>query len=45
MADRHLLLAAAVLLPMDAEVSWHLPAGPRTYWRGTVTHLTCEFAT
>ncbi|KRB14688.1 DUF6544 family protein [Rhizobacter sp. Root16D2] len=34
-----------MLLPMDAEVSWHLPAGLRAYWRGTVTHLTCEFET
>jgi len=33
-----------MLVPMDAEVSWMLPAGPWPYWRGHVERVSYEFA-
>jgi hypothetical protein len=31
-------------VPMEGEVAWILPEGPRPYWRGTSTALAYEFA-
>ncbi len=31
-------------VPMHGEVAWLTPGGRRTYWRGELTTLTCEFA-
>jgi hypothetical protein len=31
-------------VPLDGEVAWLLPEGAKTYWRGTTTSLTYEFA-
>lgn len=31
-------------VPMEGEVSWLLPEGPKPYWRGRVTELTYRFA-
>jgi hypothetical protein len=31
-------------VPMTGEVAWLLPAGAKTYWRGTITSLQYEFA-
>lgn len=31
-------------VPMTGEVAWLLPAGAKTYWRGTITSLQYDFA-
>jgi hypothetical protein len=31
-------------VPLDGEVAWVLPEGVKTYWRGTTTSLSHEFA-
>ena len=31
-------------VPLDGEVAWMLPEGEKTYWRGTTTALSYEFA-
>jgi hypothetical protein len=31
-------------VPLDGEVAWMLPEGAKTYWRGTTTSLSYEFA-
>jgi hypothetical protein len=31
-------------IPMEGEVAWMLPKGPRPYWRGRITRLRYEFA-
>jgi len=31
-------------VPMEGEVSWMLPEGPKPYWRGRITRLSYEFA-
>lgn len=31
-------------IPMQGEVGWLLPAGPKPYWRGRVVDVTFEFA-
>ena len=33
-----------VAVPMDAEVAWLLPDGPRPYWRGHIEAIDYEFA-
>jgi hypothetical protein len=33
-----------MLVPLDGEVAWLLPAGARPYWRGDITSLAYEFA-
>jgi hypothetical protein len=33
-----------MLIPVEGEVSWILPEGPKPYWRGRITTLTYEFA-
>jgi hypothetical protein len=30
-------------IPIEGEVAWMLPAGPKTYWRGRITRLQYEF--
>lgn len=31
-------------VPMEGEVAWMLPDGPKPYWRGRITRITYEFA-
>jgi hypothetical protein len=31
-------------VPLEGEVAWMLPAGPKTYWRGRITGIVYEFA-
>lgn len=31
-------------VPLEGEVAWLLPEGPRPYWRGRITRLVYEFA-
>jgi len=31
-------------IPIEGEVAWILPEGPKPYWRGRITNLTYEFA-
>jgi len=31
-------------VPLDGEVAWLLPEGPKPYWRGHITDITFEFA-
>lgn len=31
-------------VPIDGEVAWMVPAGPKTYWRGHSTNIMYEFA-
>lgn len=31
-------------IPIDGEVAWMLPEGPKPYWRGRITRLSYEFA-
>jgi hypothetical protein len=31
-------------IPIDGEVAWMLPAGPKTYWRGHITSIVYAFA-
>ena len=31
-------------IPLDGEVVWILPEGPKPYWRGRITKLSYEFA-
>lgn len=31
-------------VPIDGEVAWMFPAGPKTYWRGHITNIVYEFA-
>jgi hypothetical protein len=33
-----------VRVPIDGEVAWLLPAGPKPYWRGHMTEIAFEFA-
>ncbi len=33
-----------ILVPLDGEVSWLLPDGPKPYWRGRITDIRHEFA-
>jgi hypothetical protein len=35
-------VVGGVSIPRSAEVRWELPAGPFTYWRGTVTSLELD---
>jgi hypothetical protein len=32
-----------ILIPVDGEVSWILPEGPKPYWRGHITGVRFEF--
>jgi len=31
-------------IPIESEVAWMLPEGPKPYWRGRITRLSYEFA-
>jgi hypothetical protein len=31
-------------VPLEGEVSWMLPEGPKPYWRGRITVLAYELA-
>jgi hypothetical protein len=31
-------------IPVEGEVAWMLPEGPKPYWRGHITRLSYEFA-
>jgi hypothetical protein len=31
-------------VPIEGEVAWMFPAGPRLYWRGRITRIIYEFA-
>ncbi len=32
-----------VMIPLEAEVEWILPAGPYPYWRGEITSIDYEY--
>jgi len=36
-------LRNGMLIPLEGEVAWVFPEGPKPYWRGRITSLTCEF--
>lgn len=38
------VLRDGMRIPLEGEVSWILPEGPKPYWRGTVTKIMFEFA-
>jgi hypothetical protein len=33
-----------MLIPVEGEVAWILPEGPKPYWRGRITKISYEFA-
>jgi hypothetical protein len=33
-----------ILIPIEGEVSWILPEGPKPYWRGRISRISYEFA-
>lgn len=35
---------AGMRVPLEAEVAWVLPEGPKPYWRGRITDIQYEFA-
>ena len=37
-------LQEGMRVPMEGEVAWMLPEGPKPYWRGRITKLSYEFA-
>ena len=37
-------LRDGMLIPLEGEVAWILPKGPKPYWRGRITKLSYEFA-
>lgn len=41
---RHYELRYGMRIPIEGEVAWILPDGPKPYWRGRITRLTYEFA-
>jgi len=36
-------LRDGMLIPLEGEVAWILPEGPKPYWRGGITRLSYEF--
>jgi hypothetical protein len=40
----HYDLREGMCIPLEGEVSWLLPEGPKPYWRGRISSLTYEFA-
>jgi len=36
-------LRYGMLIPLEGEVAWILPGGPKPYWRGRITSLNYEF--
>ena len=41
---RNYELREGMRIPIDGEVAWILPEGPKPYWRGRITRLSYEFA-
>ncbi|MEW6173715.1 MAG: DUF6544 family protein [Bacillota bacterium] len=39
----HYELRYGMRIPLEGEVAWLLPEGPKPYWRGRITSLTYEF--
>jgi hypothetical protein len=39
----HYDLRDGMRIPLEGEVAWVLPEGPRAYWRGRIASLTYEF--
>ena len=39
----HYELRDGMRIPLEGEVAWMLPEGPKPYWRGRITSLTYEF--
>jgi hypothetical protein len=37
-------LRSGILIPLEGEVAWVHPDGPRPYWRGRITGVSFEFA-
>jgi hypothetical protein len=37
-------LRDGMLIPLEGEVAWMLPEGPKPYWRGRITRLSYELA-
>lgn len=37
-------IRGAILIPLEGEVAWILPEGPKPYWRGRITNIKYEFA-
>jgi hypothetical protein len=35
---------SGMYVPLEGEVSWLLPEGPKSYWRGQITSIGYEFA-
>ena len=40
----HYELRDGMLIPLEGEVAWMLPEGPKPYWRGRIINLSYEFA-
>lgn len=40
----HYELRDGMLIPLEGEVAWMLPDGPKPYWRGRIINLSYEFA-
>lgn len=40
----HYELRDGMRIPLEGEVAWMLPEGPKPYWRGRITRLDYEFA-
>jgi hypothetical protein len=40
---RNYELRDGMLIPLEGEVAWILPEGPKPYWRGRITRLNYEF--
>ncbi len=41
---RYYALRYGMRIPIEGEVAWMLPEGPKPYWRGRITKLSYEFA-
>ncbi len=41
---RHYEIRYGMHIPVEGEVAWMLPEGPKSYWRGRITRLGYEFA-
>ena len=41
---QHHELRDGMLVPLEGEVAWVLPEGPKPYWRGRITGIDYEFA-
>jgi hypothetical protein len=41
---RHYAIREGMRIPLEGEVAWVLPEGPKPYWRGRITKLSYEFS-